>query len=86
MAHMLAKLKGVLFHDIDLILKADAVRHAKEGLFLEHLWQNDENPNEVLFLFRVEDLDQARNFIKRVHGEALKENPYANLPQITYLK
>jgi len=86
MSHILARLRNVKFDLIESVLKADAPQHAKEGLFLKHLWQNADDSNEVLFLFQTEDLDRARRFIDRVHGEALKKDPHANLPQMTFLK
>jgi hypothetical protein len=85
MAHMLAKLRGIRLEDIGRILSADAEAHAKEGLHLEHLWQNADDAEEVLFLFRVDDLQHAKQFIDTVHSRALRENPAANLPRITFL-
>jgi hypothetical protein len=86
MDHILAKLRNVKLEDIKKILTDDAAYHATEGLYLEHIWQNDEDADEVLFLFRVDDLKKGKKFIDRVHSGALKENPDANLPKMTYLK
>jgi hypothetical protein len=83
---MLARLRGVKLELIRSVLKLDASEHAKEGLFLEHLWQNDDDPDEVLFLFRTGGLNHTRQFIDRVHSQARKENPAVNLPQMTFLK
>jgi hypothetical protein len=85
MAHMLARLRNVPIDIIAPVLKADVGAHSKEGLYLEHLWQNDDDANEVLFLFRVDDLNHARQFIDRVHAEARTENPKVNLPTMTFL-
>jgi len=85
MAHVLARLRGVKPEIIAAILKADASEHAKEGLYLEHLWQNADDSDEVLFLFRTSDLIHARQFIERVHKQAREENPEANLPHMTFL-
>lgn len=86
MAHLLATLRGVKLEVIKQVLENDAPAHAKEGLFLEHIWQNEDVSNEVLFLFRADDLEHVRTFINRVHGQALKENPDANLPRMIYLR
>lgn len=51
MPHILARLKGVNVEDIKKVLKADAPQHAEQGLFLEHLWQNADDSEEVVFLF-----------------------------------
>ena len=53
MSHILARLRNVKFDLIESVLKADAPQHAKEGLFLKHLWQNADDSNEVLFLFQT---------------------------------
>ena len=86
MAHMLARLKGIKPEIIIPVLKADASHHAEQGLRLERLWQNVHDLNEVLFLFKSEDINKAKRFIERVHGEALKGNPDANLPHMTFLE
>ena len=86
MGHMLARLGGVKVQDIKKILKADASKHAEQGLYLEHLWKNADDSEEVLFLFRIDDLSQARKFINKVHAQARNENPDARLPQMTFLQ
>lgn len=86
MAHMLAKINGVKPELIKQILINDATAHAREGLFLEHLWTNEDNSDEVLFLFKAFDLKQARKFIDKVHSQTLKLDPKARLPVMTYLE
>jgi hypothetical protein len=86
MAHVLARLRGVRLDDIKEVLRAAASKHADQGLYLERLWQNVDDSNEVLFLFGATDLNRARRFIGIGHAQALKENPKANLPQITFLE
>lgn len=85
MAHVLARLRDVKFVDVEQALKADAPRHAEQGLHLEHLWKNLDNPGEVLFLFRADDLQRTKGFIEKTHAEAHRQNPNANLPQMTFL-
>jgi hypothetical protein len=85
LSHMLARLNGVTIDVIANVLKADAPQHAAEGFSLLHLWQNADDPNEVLFLFHTADLERSRRFIERVHGQARAEDPGANLPDITFL-
>ena len=65
--------------------RSDAANHAKQGLYLEHLWRNVDDP-EVLFLFRIDDPILAKRFVRKVHAEALKEDPTVNLPLMTYLR
>lgn len=86
MAHLLCKLRGVKFAEIEQILNNDTKKHAQEGLYLKHLWQNADDENEVLFLFLIDDLDHVKKFINRVHGEALKADTNVNLPEVVFLK
>ena len=86
MAHILARLKGVKVEDIKQALEADAPRHAEEGIFLEHLWQNVDDSQEVLFLFRTADLGHTRQFIEGVHAKAREQDVQANLPAMTFLE
>ena len=72
--------------EIDKILRRDAPQHAEHGMYLVHLWQNADDANEVLFLFRTDDLARSRQFIENVHRDALRQNPHANLPHMTFLE
>lgn len=86
MPHILAKLNGVKFKEIETILKADAKKHAEKGLYLEQLWQNIDNPNEVYFLFRTTNIKNAKQYIESEHINALQQDPNSNLPEMTYLE
>lgn len=86
MPHILARIKGVNVEDIRKVLKADAPQHAEQGLFLEHLWQNADDSEEIVFLFRIDNLGKAKEFINKVHTEAIAKNPQANLPYMTFLE
>jgi hypothetical protein len=86
MDHILARLKGAKLEDIKSVLKADAPKHAEQGLILRHVWRNADDPNEILFIFTAADLDRARKFIETMHMQTRKENTDANLPEMTYLR
>lgn len=86
MPHLLAKLKNVPIAVIREILEKDKVFHAENNMFLEYLWENADNENEVLFLFRIKDIDETKALIHQLHSDALSQDPNANLPIMTYLK
>ncbi len=86
MAHVLARLGGVKLDEIELVLLSDAAEHAERGMTLEHLWQNADDENEVLFLFQAEFLDQARAYIAELHEQAKKAFPDMPLPVIVFLQ
>ena len=86
MDHILARIRGAKMEDVKSMLKADASRHAEQGLILRHIWRNTDDPEEILFIFTTTDLNRARKSIEIVHAEVLKVNPNANLPQMLFLK
>ncbi|HTN92984.1 MAG TPA: hypothetical protein VMJ33_00220 [Gallionella sp.] len=85
MDYVLARLTGVDCATVKALLKEHAPVHAGQGMFLQHFWQNTDVAGEVQFLFRVDNLERAKAFIVRNHADARKQNPEANLPQMTYL-
>lgn len=85
MAHVLAKLTGVKLADVKQQLEKDAANHAGQGMYLEHLWHNAEDPAEVLFLFLVKDLEHCRQLTRKTYAQARQENPDVQLPQMTFL-
>jgi hypothetical protein len=86
MAHVLAKLRGARLADVKAQLDKDAASHAEQGMYLEHLWQNAEDPAEVMFLFQVTDLDHCRQLVKKTHAQARQQDPAVNLPEMTFLE
>ena len=86
MPHVLAKLKNVPLEVIREVLAKDKAFHASQGMYLEHLWQNADDENEVLFLFRIDAVENTKALIHKLHSEALAQNPEANLPAMTYLQ
>jgi hypothetical protein len=86
MPHLLAKLNNVSFDAIKELLCKDAAFHASQGMYLEHIWQNADDNNQVLFLFKIEDVEATKNLINKLHTDALAQNPDANLPIMTYLQ
>lgn len=85
MPHLLAKLNNVPMEFIAEILEKDKEFHASQGMFLENIWQNSDNENEVFFLFKIDSIDKTKVLINKLHAQALAENPEANLPTMIYL-
>lgn len=86
MPHILARLKNAKFTEVKEMLTEHAPIHKQYGLYMEKVWQNDDATDEVLFLFRTDDLAKSKEFIKKTHDEARAENPDVNLPHMTFLQ
>jgi len=85
MAHVLAKLTGAPLPAVKQQLEHDAAEHAEQGMYLEHLWQNADKPEEVLFVFQVKDLAHCQQRMREVHAQVRAKNPDAPLPELTFL-
>ncbi|HQZ25443.1 MAG TPA: hypothetical protein PLD18_09095 [Flavobacterium sp.] len=86
MPHLLARLRNTPFETIREVLEKDKEFHKLQGMYLEHLWKNVDDENEVLFLFRIDDIENTKTLIQKLHSETLKHNPNADLPAMIYLK
>jgi hypothetical protein len=86
MPYLLGRIRNVDFTLFKDMMLSHTPMHLKEGLHVEHIWRNADDGTEVVFLTRADDLAHARAFIERVHGEALKADPHANLPTFTFLE
>jgi hypothetical protein len=86
MPHVLATLRNVPFETIKGVLENDRAFHASEEMYLEHIWQNVDDENEVLFLFRINSIENTKKLIDRLHTKALEQNPDTNLPTMIYLQ
>lgn len=86
MPHLLATLRNVPLEIIKDVLEKDKEFHKSQGMYLEHLWQNADVENEVLFLFQIDNIENTKTLIHKLHSETLAQNPEANLPAMIYLK
>ena len=86
MPHLLAKLKNIPIAVVREFLEKNKPFHVENNMFLEHIWQNADDDNEVLFIFRVNDIDKTKTLIHQLHSDALAKDANANLPEMTYLK
>lgn len=85
MPHILSKLTDVSFDDVRRTLQEHAPAHLEQGMVLEYLWRDVDKPGDVLFLFRVDDLDRAMQRMKQIHADARRADPDAKIPETTYL-
>lgn len=63
MNHMLCRNRVRNFDQWKQVFDSHADAHRRAGLKLVHLWQDDDSPSQVFFLFEIEDIKRARAFI-----------------------
>ena len=63
MTHMLCRNKVASFEKWREVFRSHEAAHREAGLVLEYLWRDAADPENVFYLFRVEDLEKAKAFI-----------------------
>jgi len=85
MTHVLAKIKNIPFLVIKETLEKDANFYTQQGMYLENIWQNVDISNEVYFLFKIDNIDNTKRFMQKLHEETIAHNPDAPIAELTYL-
>jgi len=87
MMHMLIRSKVADFAKWKPVYDAHLSARQKAGLKEEHLFRNADDPNEVLLLFSVEDLDKAKTFIASDDlRQAMEKAGVSDKPDVYFLK
>ena len=87
MMHMLIRHKVADFAKWKPEYDAHLSARQKAGLKEEHLFRNADNPNEVLLLFSVEDVDKAKAFgASGDLRQAMEKAGVSDKPDVYFLK
>jgi len=85
--HMLVRHKVADFAKWKPVYDAHLSARQTAGLKEEHLFQNADNPNKVLLLFSVEDVDKAKAFAASDDLRQAMENAgISDKPDVYFLK
>lgn len=85
MTHVLAKIKNIPFPVIKETLEKSKDFYAQQGMHLENIWQNVDKSNEVYFLYKIDNIDNTKSFMQKLHAETIAHNPDADIAELTYL-
>ncbi len=86
MAYLLVRHKVADFAKWKRIFDSHAEAQRAAGLRLEQLLRNMDDPNEVVFWFKVDDLAKARSFVSTAAAaEAAGESGVADRPDLYFL-
>jgi hypothetical protein len=85
MNHGLAKIKNIPLTLVKEILENDKSFYDLQGIHLENIWQNVDIKNEVYFLLRIENINNAKVFIQKMRAATLLLNPDADVAEFIYL-
>ena len=74
---MLCRNRVADFETWKAVFDSHAGAHRTAGLKLVRFWRSVEDPNEVFFLFDVESLEKAQQFIKDCWGRMVRHGAWA---------
>jgi hypothetical protein len=63
MLYMICRNRLARFEKWKRVIDSHANAHRGAGIHLRHLWREVEDPNNVFFVFEVDDIQRARAFI-----------------------
>jgi len=87
MMHMLVRHKVADFAKWKPVYDAHLSARQKAGRTEEHLFRNADDPNEVLLLFSMEDLDKAKTFTASNDlRQAMEKSGVSDKPDVYFLK
>jgi hypothetical protein len=85
--HVLVRHKVADFAKWKPVYDAHLSARQKAGLREEHLFRNADNPNEVLLLFSIEDVDKAKAFTASDDlRQAMEKSGVSDKPDVYFLK
>jgi hypothetical protein len=85
MAHILATLHGLEKDVVEELLHDHKYQHELDCIHLEHLWGNALDDEEVIFLFKTDNVEKAKQALDKIHQECMRHNPEIEAPEIVYL-
>ncbi len=86
MSHVLATLHGLEKDIVEAMLHEHTKKRSLDGLHLEYIWMNAEDDEEVIFLFKTDDIEKAHHLMDMIHRESLEHNQDMTPPKVIYLK
>ena len=74
MKYMLCRNRVRNFDNWKRVFDGHADAHRGAGLKLVHLWQDEDSPSQVFFLFEVEDIARAKAFVNGPDAQSARES------------
>ena len=67
------------------MIRSHRDEHAKAGLHFQDLWGNVDDPTEIYFTFRVDDLVRAKQFLQVAGALDGDRQARGEIPRLTFL-
>ena len=68
------------------VVNSDTALHKDAGMHFQRVWRNVDNPDEILFLFRLENVERAKEFLEKTGALDKAKMKKGEIPHLTFLK
>ena len=68
------------------VVNSDTALHKEAGMHLQRVWRNVDNPGEIFFLFRLEDVKRAKEFLEKSGALDKEKMKRGEIPRLTFLQ
>jgi len=86
MPYMLVRHKVKDFAKWKAVFDSHAEAHKKAGMNVRHVWRNENDPDDVFFLFQIRSIQEAQDFINSPQPGVKEEAGVIGVPDIYFLK
>jgi hypothetical protein len=68
------------------VVESHKEAHLEARLHFQQVWVNADDPNEIFFMFRVEDLEKARSFLEKAGALDQEKQEGGEIPKLWFLE
>ena len=68
------------------VVTSDTALHREAGMHFQRVWRNLDNPEEIFFLFRLEDVAVAKAFLEKTGALDKGKMQRGEIPHLTFLQ
>jgi hypothetical protein len=68
------------------VVTSDTALHREAGMHFQRVWRNVDNPGEIFFLFRLEDVAVAKAFLEKTGALDKEKMKRGEIPRLIFLQ
>lgn len=68
------------------VVESHKEAHLEAGLHFQQVWINADEPNEIFFMFKVDDLEKAKSFLKKAGALDKEKQQRGEIPKLWCLE
>lgn len=68
------------------VVNSDTALHKEAGMHFQRVWKNVDNPGEIFFLFRLENVARAKKFLEETGALDKEKMKKGEIPHLTFIQ